>query len=220
MPSTSTRSPSFPETVHLLYSPTSSAILSISPTAPFLSVSDTPNAPPPPSISAVAGSGDGTGGAGVHESGSGLTGMGVGALTGLGGYVGLGSKAAAPVGCSIIDGEVLLGRDGALSSRQSDRAWLMSQIWELSYPPTPATPARTRCNGLPLQTRSVSGTWTLGRLSSRAQLFRIPTSTPYFLLPPAHLHRLRRHCHACQSTSVPPFSRAGRSRSHHPRLAH
>jgi hypothetical protein len=88
-------------------------MLSISPTAPFLSVSDIPNAPPPPSLIAVGGSSDSANAPGAHEGGSGLTGMGVGALTGLGGYVGLGSKAAVPVGCSMTDGEVLLGRDGA-----------------------------------------------------------------------------------------------------------
>ena len=41
--------------------------------------------------------------------------MGIGGmstLTGLGGYVGLGTKTAVPVGTSTEDGEVLLARDG------------------------------------------------------------------------------------------------------------
>lgn len=81
-------------------------------------MSDIPPNPPPPPLasSAVLGelSSNGAGNEG-GGSGSGLTGMGVGALTGLGGYVGLGSKAAAPVGCAMAGGEVLLGKDGEQS---------------------------------------------------------------------------------------------------------
>jgi hypothetical protein len=39
-------------------------------------------------------------------------GMGVSALSGLGGYVGLGGKAAVPVGTATVGGEVLLAREG------------------------------------------------------------------------------------------------------------
>lgn len=47
-----------------------------------------------------------------HDSGGALSGIGVSSLTGLGGYVGLGGKAAIPVGTSTVNGEVLLTRDG------------------------------------------------------------------------------------------------------------
>ena len=47
----------------------------------------------------------------AHEVG-GLSGIGVGALTGLGGYVGLGSKAVVPAGASTVGGEVILAREG------------------------------------------------------------------------------------------------------------
>lgn len=38
--------------------------------------------------------------------------MGMGALTGLGGYVGLGGKAAVPVGTRTVGGEVIIVREG------------------------------------------------------------------------------------------------------------
>jgi hypothetical protein len=47
-------------------------------------------------------------------------GMGVSALSGLGGYVGLGGKAAVPIGTRTVGGEVLLARDGG--SIQIDEA--------------------------------------------------------------------------------------------------
>lgn len=116
VPSSSPRSPIFPQTCHLLYSATSSAILNISPSAPYLSVLDVPAAPPPSAISTSSGDPTSVSSSGSHEGGAGLSGMGVGALTGLGGYVGLGGRAAAgPVGCRTVGGEVLVGREGMLT---------------------------------------------------------------------------------------------------------
>lgn len=113
---------SFPEAAHLLYSPTSSVLLHLHPTStPHLSTTDLPVAPPPPSqlvassaggsSTAVGGKDEASGGGG--GGGSGLSmGMGVSALSGLGGYVGLGGKAAVPVGTATVGGEVLLAREG------------------------------------------------------------------------------------------------------------
>lgn len=42
--------------------------------------------------------------------------MGMGALTGLGGYVGLGGKAAVPVGTRTVGGEVVIVREGLHSA--------------------------------------------------------------------------------------------------------
>jgi hypothetical protein len=110
LPSTSTRS--LPETAHLLYSPTSSVILHLSPTAPNLTISELPTTPPPPPIT------DDDGGALIQSSGSAdkeatSTGSGLGiGLGGLGGYVGLGGKTVSPVGICVASGEVMLAREG------------------------------------------------------------------------------------------------------------
>ncbi|WVQ78836.1 hypothetical protein IAT38_000927 [Cryptococcus sp. DSM 104549] len=97
-----------PEAIHLLFTPTTSAILHINPasSANRLSISDLTTEPfPPPSSSSAPAAEEGPG--------SGIAGMamGKGALSGLGGYVGLGAKAAAPVGTKTVGGEVLLARD-------------------------------------------------------------------------------------------------------------
>lgn len=107
-----------PSLVHLLYSPTSSVILHLNPTSSQrLSVTELANASLPPINGrqvdapqpAVGGSGDSVGGSGL--------GMGMGAFSGLGGYVGLGSKAAVPVGTRTVGGEVVIAREGQFSHR-------------------------------------------------------------------------------------------------------
>ncbi|WWC88076.1 uncharacterized protein L201_002980 [Kwoniella dendrophila CBS 6074] len=96
--------PSLPETIHLLFTTQTSVLLHINPTssANRLNVSDITTAPAPPSSSSSLTTEEG--------GGSGMT-MGMGALTGLGGYVGLGTKSAAPLGIRTVGGEVLLARD-------------------------------------------------------------------------------------------------------------
>jgi hypothetical protein len=113
---------SMPDTVHLLYSPTTSAILHIDPISnpkQPLSVVDLPNNPLPQPTAGPSGTSKENGAgqaAGQETAGSGM-GLGVGgALSGLGGYVGLGAKATLPVGTSTFGGEVLLGRQGQLGS--------------------------------------------------------------------------------------------------------
>jgi hypothetical protein len=113
---------SMPDTVHLLYSPTTSAVLHIdtasSPKQP-LSVVDLPNTPLPQPTAGPSGTSKENGsGQAANQDGTG-SGMGLGvggALSGLGGYVGLGAKATLPVGTSTFGGEVLLGRQGQLDS--------------------------------------------------------------------------------------------------------
>lgn len=109
-----------PDTVHLLYSPTTSAILHVDPASnpkQPLSVVDLPNTPLPQPTAGPSGTSKENGAgqvAGQDTAGSGM-GLGVGgALSGLGGYVGLGAKATLPVGTGTFGGEVLLGRQGAL----------------------------------------------------------------------------------------------------------
>jgi hypothetical protein len=107
---------SCPDSVHLLYSPTTSGILRIDPSSKQpLSVIDLPNNPLPQAASGPSqtskenGSGQTTG----QESGGLASGVG-GALSGLGGYVGLGARATAPVGTRTFGGEVLIARQGQL----------------------------------------------------------------------------------------------------------
>ncbi|WWC68549.1 uncharacterized protein I206_102478 [Kwoniella pini CBS 10737] len=113
-----------PETVHLLFTPQTSVLLHINPSssANRLNVSDTTTFPPPPSSSASL----------IAEEGgsTGIT-MGMGALTGLGGYVGLGAKSAAPLGTSTVGGEVLLARDdtGAFLSSEGNYTRTESLQW-------------------------------------------------------------------------------------------
>jgi len=109
---------SMPDTVHLLYSPTTSAILHIDTTSnpkQPLSVADLPNNPLPQPTAGPSGTSKENGAAqsaGQDSAGGGI-GLGVGgAFSGLGGYVGLGTKATLPVGTSTFGGEVLLGRQG------------------------------------------------------------------------------------------------------------
>jgi hypothetical protein len=117
-----------PDTVHLLYSPTTSAILHIDPTSNPkvpLSAIDLPNNPLPQPTAGPSGTSkeNGSGQAtGQDTAGSGM-GLGVGgALSGLGGYVGLGAKATLPVGTRTFGGEVLLGRQGQLRSAHHSRS--------------------------------------------------------------------------------------------------
>ena len=113
---------SIPDTVHLLYSPTTSAILHIDPSSSSkqpLSVIDLPNTPLPQPVAGPSGTSKENGsGQAAGQDTAGPSGMvsGVGgALSGLGGYVGLGAKATLPVGTKTFGGEVLLGRQGELS---------------------------------------------------------------------------------------------------------
>ena len=113
---------SMPDTVHLLYSPTTSAILHIdtssNPKQP-LSVVDLPNSPLPQPTAGPSGTSKENGaGQATGQDGAG-SGMGLGALSGLGGYVGLGAKATLPVGTSTFGGEVLLGRQGQFNSART-----------------------------------------------------------------------------------------------------
>ncbi|ORY29789.1 hypothetical protein BCR39DRAFT_588162 [Naematelia encephala] len=116
-PSSSTSSP-MPETVHLLYSPTSSVLLNIIPASTQrLSVSELTSAPPPPPHPSQVSTTGGASGSKADDkaadggtAGGGLS-MGMGALQGLGGYVGLGGRAAIPVGTRTVGGEVLISRE-------------------------------------------------------------------------------------------------------------
>ena len=106
-----------PDRIFLLYSPTTSAILHVSPTSTTrLSVTDigTDPFPQPHGATAKAHNGTDTNSPMAEAEGaSGLRmGMGGMSLTGLGGYVGLGAKAAVPLGTRTVGGEVLLDRGG------------------------------------------------------------------------------------------------------------
>ncbi|OCF75081.1 hypothetical protein I204_03930 [Kwoniella mangroviensis CBS 8886] len=117
-------SSTLPETIHLLFTPQTSVLLHINPSssANRLNVSDIATAPPPPSTSSSLT---------TEEGGTtGIT-MGMGALTGLGGYVGLGAKSSAPVGTRTVGGEVLLARDdlGAFLSSEGNYTRTESLQW-------------------------------------------------------------------------------------------
>lgn len=100
-----------PDTVHMLYSTTTSAILRIDATSKQpLTVIDLPNTPLPTASGSQARDTAAPTGTTAAESST-AGGIG-GAFSGLGGYVGLGGKAAAPVGTRTFGGEVLLGRQG------------------------------------------------------------------------------------------------------------
>lgn len=100
-----------PDTVHMLYSTTTSAILRIDPTSkPPLSVTDLPNTPLPTASGSQARDTAAPTTTTTAETST-AGGLG-GAFSGLGGYVGLGGKAAVPVGTRTFGGEVLLGRQG------------------------------------------------------------------------------------------------------------
>lgn len=71
---------------------------------------------------------------------------GMSALTGLGGYVGLGGKVAIPVGTSMMGEEVLLARDGELSRVSSVPADI-AQILAYSSRPRGTTHVRNHYNG-------------------------------------------------------------------------
>lgn len=101
--------PALPETVHLLFTPTASAILHLHPASPSapLSLSDLTTDPfPPASPSTDDGPEQQTPGAPASVA------YGKGALSGLGGYVGLGAlgRQQSPVGTRTVGGEVLLAR--------------------------------------------------------------------------------------------------------------
>lgn len=104
-----------PNTVHMLYSPTTSAILRIDLDSKTpLTVTDLPNTPLPPphgSTSKDLASASTSTQPDTNVPAAATGGLG-GALSGLGGYVGLGGKAAVPVGTRTFGGEVLIGRQG------------------------------------------------------------------------------------------------------------
>ncbi|EIW66424.1 hypothetical protein TREMEDRAFT_70067 [Tremella mesenterica DSM 1558] len=104
--------PSFPPgTVHLLYSPQNSVLLHINiSSTPHLTTTDLTTSPVPPATTSA----DSTQTGSTYLSTGEGTGLGLGgmsSLTGLGGYVGLGSKAAIPLGTRTAEGEALLARD-------------------------------------------------------------------------------------------------------------
>ena len=153
LPSPATSNNPLPETVHLLYSPTSSVILHINPSSSQrLSISELSNAafPPPrdngrPLDHTHTNTFNASDNA-PEKSGVGGLGMGMGALSGLGGYVGLGGKAAIPLGTRTVGGEVVIVRDG----ERFDRKWECSdhvQIWEYSTLLKAISPGRNRCIG-------------------------------------------------------------------------
>ena len=99
-----------PRSVFMLYSTTASALLHIDPdSTPHLSVSEVDIAHPHHAPERTSSSSEGLGVSGTAISMS----KGVSALSGLGGYVGLGGKASSPVGTRTVDGEVLIGHDEA-----------------------------------------------------------------------------------------------------------
>ncbi|WVR03742.1 hypothetical protein IAU60_000737 [Kwoniella sp. DSM 27419] len=102
--------PPLPETIHLLFTSQTSVLLQMNPgsVATRLAVTDITTAPPPP----IAGSAATTAQHGEEASGSSSMALGMtGAFSGLGGYVGLGGKAAVPLGTRTVGGEVLLARE-------------------------------------------------------------------------------------------------------------
>ncbi|ORX35229.1 hypothetical protein BD324DRAFT_642956 [Kockovaella imperatae] len=125
-----------PRTAHLLYSTTSSTLLSIDPeSSTHLSVTDiTLTGPQYSQEKSASSSAEGSGG--PSTSGSGLSkGMGVSALSGLGGYVGLGGKAANPVGTRTVKGEACIAREdnGIFLSSEGSSTRSSSLTW--SAPP-------------------------------------------------------------------------------------
>lgn len=87
---------------HLCISPNESLILRITPTKPFLSVSE----PTPPPVTAAKDEAGST----ATAATSGL-GMNMNALSGIGGYMGLGAKSKVIAG-AVVGNEVLVTRDG------------------------------------------------------------------------------------------------------------
>lgn len=133
-PSSSTASP-LPKAIHLLYAPTQSILLNIAPAAkPPLSISEISSDSVFPPAGTTSSTGDvssslAQGQAQTSTAGALTTGVG-GALSGLGGYVGLGGKAVVPVGTRIGGGEVLLARDGELKPASCIReVSLMIRSW-------------------------------------------------------------------------------------------
>ena len=95
----------------MMYSTTTSAILRMDlGSKQPLSVADLPNTPLPASSGSQSRD-TAAPAAAVSAETSTAGGLG-GAFSGLGGYVGLGGKAAVPVGTRTFGGEVLLGRQG------------------------------------------------------------------------------------------------------------
>ncbi|KAL7424682.1 Vacuolar morphogenesis protein 6 [Cryptotrichosporon argae] len=117
-----------PDSVHLLFTPTTAAILHIHPTSPAaqrLAVTDLSAAAPPPAKGEAAPA--------TEAAGSGLS-LGVGAFTGLGGYV-LGKGANAPVGVRTVGGEIVLARDDVGVFYSSEGHYTRNE--SLQYPATP-----------------------------------------------------------------------------------
>ncbi|KAE8540615.1 hypothetical protein D1P53_002978 [Cryptococcus gattii VGV] len=121
-------SSALPESIHLQFTATTSAILHLHPSPPSarLSISDLTTDPLPPAIAATSPSPTG-----AEEQ----SGYGKGALSGLGGYVGLGGKQPTPVGTRTVGGEVLLAREdtGVFYSSEGNYTRQRSIHWP--YPP-------------------------------------------------------------------------------------
>lgn len=97
--------PALPESIHLQFTASASAILHLHPSSPAarLSIADLTTDPVPPAAPSSPSPPD------ADEQ----SGYGKGALSGLGGYVGLGAKQPTPAGTHTVPGEVLLAREGA-----------------------------------------------------------------------------------------------------------
>lgn len=70
------------------------------------------------------------------------------ALTGLGGYVGLGGKGpSAPLGVRTVGGEVLVAREGMSPMTSAREKALMEQILGCSTLPRATSQEQSRCSG-------------------------------------------------------------------------
>nr|ODN85587.1 hypothetical protein L203_04837 [Cryptococcus depauperatus CBS 7841] len=109
-----------PETIHLLFTTSTSALLHLNPSSSRLSMTDLTTDPPPPQSL-------------VEEALAqpGGNAFGKGAFGSLGGYVGLGGRSVGPVGTETVGGEVLLARDelGVFYSTKGDYTRQRSIHW-------------------------------------------------------------------------------------------
>lgn len=138
----------------MLYSTTTSAILRIDTTSKQpLTVTDLPNAPLPTSSGPQAR--DTAAPASSTNAESSTAGGLGGAFSGLGGYVGLGGKAAVPVGTRTFGGEVLLGRQGETYRQSIVRKGLTSQNKAVSILLKAISRGKNQYSGRPLSNLSV-----------------------------------------------------------------
>lgn len=157
-PPSGSRTPALPESIHLLYSPQSSVILRLDPSAsPHLSINELPADPPPPVAGSSSSAADVGSRAASGSEGGGSVRAGVGgALSGLGGYVVLGGKAVIPVGTGTVGGEVLVARVGEQTVYRLMMLADELQIWVSSSRPRATTRGLAHWGGLRHQTAFVS----------------------------------------------------------------